>query len=150
MVALLRASQAPCALSLHLPYSRAADNTCRHPGPLRKCLRTKARLAECPLGSPLHTFEAARVHRFGARQEGFAPRLRPLRAQATDLPGRSMPDALACDQRYPPESSHRCFTTQGPPSQPRPRLQCRKTVQQLKHSDTYAQYTALDKSCNEG
>jgi hypothetical protein len=63
VVALLRASQALCVLSLNLLYSRATDNTCRHSGPLRKRLRTKARLAECPLGSPLHTFEGARVHR---------------------------------------------------------------------------------------
>src|ERR1700674_5111270 len=107
-VALLGASQAPLVKSLHLLHSRAADNKCRHTGLLRKCLRTKAHLAEFPLGSPLHA-EAARVHRFGARQEGFAPRLHLLRAQAPDVPGRSMPDALACDRQCPPESSHRCL-----------------------------------------
>src|SRR6266436_1160580 len=150
MVALLRVSQAPCVLLLHLLYSRAVDNTCRHPGPLRKCPRTKARLAECLLGSPLQTCGAARVHHFGERQECFSPRLRPLRAQAPDVPGHSMPDALACDQRYPPESSHRCLRTQGRPSQPRPRLQRRKTGQQLNYFATCAQYTSVDKPCIEG
>src|SRR5580692_3245081 len=86
--------KSPCVLPLHLLHSRAADNMCRHTGPLRKCLRTKAHLAEFPLGPPLYT-EASRVHRFGARQEGFAPRLHPLRARAPDVPGRSLPDALA-------------------------------------------------------
>lgn len=141
MVRILRASQAPCVLSLHPLYSRAADKTCRHPGPSRKCPRTKLRLASCPLGSRLPTFEAARVHRFGARQEGFAPQPRPLRAQAADVQGRSMPDARAYDQRYPPEPSHRCLRTQGRPWQPRPRLRCRMTGQQLNHFATCAQYT---------
>jgi hypothetical protein len=53
-VALLGASQAPCVRSLHLLHSPRADNKCRHTGLSRKCLRTKARLAEFPLGSPLH------------------------------------------------------------------------------------------------
>lgn len=140
MVRILRASQAPCVPSLHPLYSRAADKTCRHPGPSRKCPRTKLRLASCPLGSRLPTFEAARVHRFGARQEGFAPQPRPLRAQAADIPGRSMPDARAYDQRYPPEPSHRCLRTQGRPWQPRPRLRCHKTTQRVNHFVTFAQH----------
>src|SRR5256885_16590831 len=149
MVALLGASQAPCVLPLHLLHSRAADNTCRHTGRLRKCLRTKVHLAELPLGSPSHS-EAVRVHRFGARREGFAPRLHPLRAQAPDVPSRSMPDALACGRRYPPESSHRCLRIQERPSRSRPRLQWRKTGQQLNYFATCAQYTSVDKSCIEG
>src|SRR6516165_8356609 len=97
VVAILRAFRALCVLSLSLLYSQAIENTCRHREPSRKCLRTKVLLAEYRLWSPLQTFEGERVHRFGATQEGFAPRLRPLRAQAPDVPGRSMPGALACD-----------------------------------------------------
>ena len=137
---LLGAPQAPCVRSLHRLYPRAADNKCRHTGPLRKCLRTKAHLAEFPLESPLHS-EAAQGHRFGVRQGGFAPLLHLLRAQALDVPGRSMLDALACDQPYPPESWHRCLMTQGYLSQPPPRIQWRKIEQQLNQFATCAQYT---------
>lgn len=144
-VALLGASQASCVRSLHRLYPRAADNKCRHTELLRKCLRTKAHLAEFPLGSPLHS-EAAEGHRFGARQGGFAPLLHLLRAQAPDVLGRSMPDALACDQQYPPESSHQYLRTLERPSQPRPRLRWRKTGQQLNHRSTYAQYISLTNS----